>query len=127
MGSVQSFHEVQQCQGRISVQVSSGFISQDQGRFSRDRPGNGDSLLLASRELERAAVLHPFEANFRQNLPNLRLPLSRWDPPEQKNELRIFFGAEDRHQVEGLKDKANLVQAQSSLLFGSLLRNVLPV
>src|SRR3546814_8110750 len=57
----------------LGVEVRQRFVEEKDCRLRRERPGDGDALLLAARDLGRIAVAQGGNAEQRQNLSDPRL------------------------------------------------------
>ncbi len=86
------------------VEVASWFIGQQQSRSGGQRPPDGDTLLLAARELFRITIYQSDEAEtFRQ--PRQPVGIMAVGEPGLKGE--IFANRQTGDQVELLKNDAN--------------------
>ena len=69
MRAVQPFQQLEHGPSILLVQISGGFICQQHGRPSDERPSYSDALLFPSGEFPRAVVRPIFQANLREPLP----------------------------------------------------------
>jgi hypothetical protein len=110
-------HKLDDPEARLRVEVGRGLVGQDDEGPRHQRPGDGYPLALAARELV-GLVLQPVgEAHFLDEVPHyLRARLPGQGSPEQEGKLDVLEDVEDRNEIEGLEDEADLLAAVAGQL-----------
>jgi hypothetical protein len=90
----------------VGIQISRGFVTQQEIRFHHEGPGNRDALLFPSGKFANAvfqAVLKPYlNKNFRGSFHGFLLSCSS----DKGGDEGVFKGIEFRKEVVKLKDKS---------------------
>ena len=93
------------------VEVAGRLVGEDHRRLGGERARHGDALLLAAGELGRAVRAAVGE---RDRLEQLRRRARLVTAAgERQRQPHVLLGGEDRHEVEGLEDEADLVAPQA--------------
>ena len=108
--AVQLPEEIKDHQRRGRVQVSSGLIRQYDVRIIDQSPADGHPLHLPAGELSRQVIASLFQSHNSQDLIDL-IPASALAAEEQW-QLDVLPRGEGGHEMELLKDKANVLPAQ---------------
>ena len=89
------------------------FVDEHQRRIVHQGPPDRDSLLLTARELRRQAVAPSPEAELVEQLigPLLGLGVDSGSP-ELADDEQILLRGQERDQVDGLKDEADLIPSE---------------
>ena len=99
--------------GRLAVEVSRRFVGQQQGRARDQRPGHGDTLLLAARKLVGAAVFQAGQADFSQQAATTFKLVGRWlAGGDDQRHQHVFQRRESLDEVVELEYEADRVAAQ---------------
>ena len=104
----------------LAVEIAGQFISKEDRRFSGEGAGEGDPLLLATRELDGIVVSPLTESDFLKQLsgPFLRLFLAAQFEREEDVLVRGLIGK----KLERLKDEAELASPDASqFVFGKVV------
>ena len=103
-------HEREDLAAGAAVEVAGRLVGEDQLRLRRQRPGDGDALLLAAGELARAVLEAVAEAD---GVDDRRAP-TRWSglaPASVIGSVMFSVARERRQQVERLEDEADALAA----------------
>ena len=76
-----------------AIERAEGFVQKQQGGFVDQRPGEGDALLLATRELGGTPSAEPFEPHQREGLVHLAAALLTLDAARRERIADIGGGA----------------------------------
>ena len=95
---------------RMSIQISSGLVSEDNDRLLYDRPGDGHALLLPSGKLMREPPFFSSQSHHLQS-PESSLRFRFTDQLEGKED--IFKSGERLEKIEKLEDKAQPLPAEA--------------
>ena len=91
------------------VEVAGRLVREDDPGSHAKSAGDRDTLLLATRELVRPSFQHRCQSEAVCLLTDPRLTLAvEPDPGELEREHDVVKDIENRHEVERLKDEANL-------------------
>lgn len=93
---------------QAGVQRGERFVEQHQGRAGRQRPRQGDALLLSARQLAGAAVLEPTQAH---EVEHLRDPRRAAALRPREPERDVVPDAEVREQGPFLRDQRDARRA----------------
>jgi hypothetical protein len=104
--SVEAAKEGKDLQAGCGIELTSGFISQQEGRPVGQSSCNGDPLHLSTGELGGAMPRALLQAHIRQKLQCSFTPLAPADSGLCHGELHIFESSKDGQEVKALKDKA---------------------
>ena len=108
---IQPLEEIHDLLSRVSIQVSRGLVGEEECRIGDNGSRNGNPLLLTSGELA-GIMLHPvLQADQTQSRLDVIVPLRLAQPGEQERQLHVFKSREHGNQVEGLKNKSDVVVA----------------
>jgi hypothetical protein len=100
------------------IEVARGLVGENQ-RWSVDQsPGNGDALLLPSRQLARGMIETIIEPHHAEHFDRPRVALLAVKPVVHHRQLDIFKSGRARQQVESLKDEADALVADVRPLVG---------
>src|SRR5690349_3977063 len=99
------------------IEITSRLIGEENlGRIG-ERTGNGDALLLATRELSREMMTASGESNAVDELP--RSLRCSGGSPQLERHLYVFLRGESGNQLKALEDEADLFAAQArSIVLG---------
>jgi len=103
---VEALEQMQDLPAGVGVQRAGGLVGEDDRRFSHQRPGDGDPLLLSAGELVWPVPQLAAQAHQLQGDPDPLVPLSSRDPGVHHGRLHILQQGELWEQVVLLKDKA---------------------
>jgi hypothetical protein len=107
--------EPNQGAARLTVEISSGLIGDEQRRIGDQSAGDGDALLFSAGELGGAVVEAVAEANLFQQCPcPLRVGVA--PPRDEERKLHILEGGEGGDEVVGLEDHPDFLRANTSQL-----------
>src|SRR3989442_1572881 len=108
----QPVEEAQDLGGGIGVEIARRLISQDERRVVRERPRDGQSLLLASGEQIGIAAETIGQANMSQEIA--RAPAARGvgAATELEGEEHVLLHRQHGDQVEELEDEADVLAAE---------------
>ncbi len=109
--AVERLEDAHDLVAHLRVEVAGRLVGEQDPRPADDRPGDGDALLLAARELRREVVHPRAEADAIERRLGQLPPLGvRHAPVEQRN-LHVVEHAQVADQVEDLEDEADLLVA----------------
>ena len=105
---VQLAEELHHLLGGLGVERAGGLVGPHDARPARERAGDGDPLLLATRELRRAGASVRAPRPTRSSVSDARpARLLRVDSREQERQLRVLDRAEHGDEVVRLEDEAH--------------------
>src|SRR5271155_2085048 len=105
--AVEPFQQLKHSPSILLVQISGGFICQQHGRPSDERPGNCDALLFPTREFPCAVISPIFQANLREPLPRHPQRRSEIVAAQQQRHGYVFRSRKIRQQLMTLPEKTN--------------------
>ena len=105
---VQAFEQGHDVGGGHPVQVAGGFVGHDDVRVGDDGPGDGHALLLAAGKLVGLVVGAVGQAHGGQGGQGVVAPGGGGKACEQKRQLDVFLGGQDRNEVVELEDEAHV-------------------
>ena len=92
----------------LGVEVARRLVREDQLRLADERPRDRDALLLAAGEHRRGVARAMPQPHIIQGGERSTARLTVVDPAQQQRHRDVLLGGEARHQVEALKDEAEL-------------------
>ena len=110
---VQEIHDL--LRGR-RVEVAGRLVGEDQARRDGERPGDGDALLLAARQLRGQMVQARRQPHAADVLLDPPLALGRREAAIAQRDVDVVEDVEVGDQVEALEDEADLLVADARLL-----------
>ncbi|AJR09232.1 hypothetical protein H744_2c2576 [Photobacterium gaetbulicola Gung47] len=111
---IELLHDIEQLGGTLGIEVGGRLIGHHKTGTRRQRPRDGDPLLLPTRELGRSLVLLACQPHLRQQCTG---PLAAGGiivPLQLHHELDIFQRGKNRQQAVVLENKADMVAAKSN-------------
>ena len=103
-------HEAENVGTRLAVEIARGFVGEDDLRLARQRAGDGDSLLLATRQLGRLVVETVAQAD---GVDDAVHPLGvGFDVAKVERKFDVLARTEGGDEVEGLEHEPDLLAAQ---------------
>lgn len=119
--AVEGFHELDNFLTGFGVEVSGGFIGEDDAGRVGEGSGDGDALLLSAREFEGFIVEPVAEADALEDVGGFLDGVFAAVATKCHREHDILQGAHDSDEVEGLKNVADAVATHPGLLgFGEV-------
>ena len=88
----------------LGVELACRLVGQHESRTIREGAGDGDSLLLAARQLVRSMAGPLARPTSSSRSCDSVVPLAGVRMHEPERNLDVFGGAQDRQQAEGLED-----------------------
>jgi len=101
-------HEVHDRLRRLLVEVTGGLVADDDGGVGHDGAGDGDSLLLAARELTRVVVVPVGDPDELHGGLHLLVAVLGGHAVKQKRKFDVLVGCEHGHEVVELEDVADV-------------------
>jgi hypothetical protein len=98
-------------QAELSVEITQGFIKQQQVWFFNERPSQGHTLLLSTRKLRRFALQQVLQLHERRNMFDLVLDDSARLTLDTQGKGEILINAQVRIERIALKHHANIALA----------------
>jgi len=95
--------------GGLGVQIASGFIGYNQTRVGDQGAGDGDALFLAAGKLLRQMMAAFAQPNEVEGCCDLLAALTGTEAGEQEGQLHVLKGGENRDQVKGLENEADVL------------------
>src|SRR5437879_7194338 len=105
---VQALHDLEHLCGGVAVEIAGGLVCEQECGIGDDGAGDGYALLLSSGELFRQMVNSVSQANQRERSHHMIATLILVQFGQQKRQLDIFEGGENRDQIECLEDVADV-------------------
>ena len=93
-----------------AVEIAGRFVGEDQRRIVGQRPRDRDALLLAARQLRRIVMTAIVQSDFVEQRLRARRGIAT--AGDLHRHLDVLDRRQRRHQVEELKDEADLLAAQ---------------
>jgi acyl-CoA thioesterase I len=128
-GALLPVHREQQIQHRPSrgaVQISGGFIRQQDRRLQCKRPRQCHTLLLAAGKLHGIMIESPLQSHAFQQFARA-FPAARFGPREFHGKENILFGRKRRNQMVGLEYEADLASAQERHFVFAQMRDLFAI
>jgi hypothetical protein len=98
----------------VRVEISGGFVGEQDGRLPAQRARHGDALLLPAGELRRIVAHAVRHAYAFQRLHHLLFAIGGGHfLAVSERQLHVFVNCEIANQIETLKDKANFLIANA--------------
>ncbi len=114
--AVQVAQQVEDGAARAAVEVAGRLVGQDQRRLADQRPGDGDPLALAARELRRLVPEPVLEADALQRRLGAPPPFADRHPGVQQARGDVVGRRQRLQQVEALEHEADAPRAQGRQL-----------
>src|ERR1700704_5594697 len=95
----------------MAVEIAGRLVSQQQSRIADDSAGNGDALLLATRELLGKMVHTVFEIHKFQGGHYVFATLLGIELSEEQGEFHVFESGEHGDQIERLENISDMLVA----------------
>ena len=108
-GSMKTLEEPKHLQGGGAIEVAGRLIGKDDRRFVGERAGDRDALALTAGERRWEIVGAISEADVVKQLAGSSAGIPWRTSGEEGGQLHILLGSELVHEMERLKDEANLV------------------
>ena len=111
---------------RLRIEITRGFVGEDDRRRIDERAGDGDALTLAAGKFVRAVMEPGPKTDVLHRLNRLGLPLRRRVAGVNQRQLDVGECGRAREQIERLKDKTDLAIADIGQLVVDHRRHVSP-
>ena len=107
--AVELFQQVEDLAAGGAVEVAGRLVGDQEVGVGDDGPGDRHALLLAAGELARVMMLAAGQADDSQRRHDVLAPLAPRQVREQERQLDVLERRQDRDQVIGLEDEADVV------------------
>lgn len=114
LGARQAEELIQHRRRIAAIQRPCGLISKDNGRFVHQRPGNGNTLTLATRDLRRTALPQFCETKPIQYLASRSQSWSFPLPGQAQRQCSILLHGQFWKKLPVLEDEAELLSAEGT-------------
>lgn len=110
--AVEVAHQVNELGGIAGVEIGGWLVGKDKSGAMDDGASYGDALALTAGEQVRTMISTSGEADILQGFSHTAAAFRAIESLNEQGELDVLGSGEDRDEVEGLKDEADLFAAE---------------
>jgi acyl-CoA thioesterase-1 len=118
--------QVKDCAAGGAIEIASGLVGEEDGRFEGEGAGEGDALLFAAGKLHGVVIEAALEADAVQEFAGA-IAGSGIGAREFHGQEHVLLGGERGNQVVGLEDETDLAAPQERHFVLAQMRNLLAI